>query len=174
MNYKIVNIKDNFFENIPKRKQKSLLNQYLKDNVKGKDYYVDGEKIIANSVTIGKLGYGNTNFSKNIEIEIRKELKANIIVNLNEIIKESKLYQKNRIDTKEHKFADFFDRRKTVIIYKNHIYEVMFELGKKGNVNTLYSIENVKKIGKLPREYLKRDFQVNPIMETGLLSLKLV
>ena len=93
MNYKIVNIKENFFENIPKRKQKSLLNQYLKDNVKGKDYYVDGEKIIANSVTIGKLGYGNTNFSKNIEIEIRKELKANIIANLNEIIKESKLYQ---------------------------------------------------------------------------------
>ena len=141
----IVVIKNNFFENITRRKYGEILNKYLKENVRGVDYYVDGEKIIANNITIGKLKYGNTNFSKNINAKDRQEIKANIIANLDKIIENSKIYQKDRIDTKNHKFANSFDRRKTFFIYKNTLYEVMFEIGKKDNINTLYSIENIKK-----------------------------
>ena len=145
MNYKIVNIKENFFENIPKRKQKSLLNQYLKENVKGKDYYVDGEKIIANKYTVGKLNYGITLYDNRIEKNLRKELKENININLKEVIENSKIYQRNRKDTKQHIFADTFDRRKSIIKYKEIKYKVMFDVGKKEKINTLYGIEHIKK-----------------------------
>lgn len=42
---------------------------YLKKNVKGMDYYVDGEKIIANKYTIGKINYG-----KHYLIDILKKI----------------------------------------------------------------------------------------------------
>ena len=140
----IVEINTNIFDGISKKKQSQLLNEYLKNEVKGKDYIVGLQKIIATSKTIGKLKNGKTNFDKHIDITIRDELKANIIGNLDNIIKKSKIYQSNLPDKKNHSFADFFDRRKSIIKYGDKKYEVMFEIGKKDNVNTLYSIENIK------------------------------
>ena len=142
---RVVKIENNIFKDIPNRKQKTFLNMYLKENVKGMDYYVDGEKIIANKYTIGKINYGKTLFDRYIEKNIRKELKANIIVNLKEIIENSMLYQKDRIDTKSYEFADTFDRRKSIIIYKDVKYKIMFDIGKKNGTNTLYGIESIKK-----------------------------
>lgn len=72
-------------------------------------------------------------------------MKANIIVNLKEIIENSMLYQKDRIDAKSHEFADTFDRRKSIIIYKDVKYKIMFDIGKKNGTNTLYGIESIKK-----------------------------
>ena len=141
----IVNIENNIFENIPKRKRASILNEYLKNNVKGKDYYVDGEKIIANKYSVGKLTYGKTFFDSRIDKNIRKELKANIIANLKEIIENSVIYQKDREDTKNHIFANTFDRRKSIIDYKGQKYKIMFEIGKKDGKNTLYGVEHIKK-----------------------------
>ena len=144
----IVDIKDNIFENIPKKKQMKFFNNYLKKYIRGKDYYVDGEKIISNNVTIGKLRYGKNNFNRNIDKKIRIELKANIIANIDKIISESKIYQKDRKDTKNHTFADTFDRRKCIIKYKGQKYEIMFEIGKKMKTNTLYGIESIDKTNK--------------------------
>ena len=125
-----------------------ILNEFLKQNIKGKDYYVDGEKIIANSITIGKLRYGNTNFNKKTDKNLKVELKANIISNLKDVIENSKITQKDRMDTKNHVFANTFDRRKSIISYKNQRYEIMFEVGKKDGINTLYGIEHIKKTQK--------------------------
>lgn len=147
INRNINEINTNILDGISKKKQSSFLNEYLKNEVKNHDYFVDGEKIIANSTTIGKLKNGKTNFNKNIDKDIRFELKANIIGNLENIIKTSRIYQRDRVDTKNHTFADTFDRRKSYIQYKGNRYEVMFEVGKKNGRNTLYSIENIKKVG---------------------------
>ena len=144
-NKKIVEIKNNCLEKIPKRKQKNYLNEYLKNNVRGKDYFVDGEKIIVNKYTIGKINYGKTLFDSRIDKKIRKELKANIIINLEDIINNSNLYQKDRIDKKNHDFANTFDRRKSIIIYKEVKYKIMFDIGKKDGISTLYGIESIKK-----------------------------
>lgn len=149
INGKILEININIFEGISKKKQSNFLNEFLKYEVRGQDYFVDGQKIIANNTTIGKLKNGRTNFNKKIDKDIRQELKANIIGNLENVIKISRIYQKNRPDTKDHSFADTFDRRKSLISYKNETYEIMFEIGKKENLNTLYSIENIKKIGRV-------------------------
>lgn len=142
----IINI--NILECISKHKQNRFINEYLRREIQGKDYYIDSEKIIATSKTTGKLKNGHTNFERKINSKIRKEIKANIIANLDKIIKISKIYQKDRIDTKGHSFADRFDRRKCLIEYKKVRYEVMFEIGKKDNKNTLYGIESVKKTNK--------------------------
>lgn len=144
----VVEINTNVLEGVAKRKQSSFMNEYLKHEVKGHDYYVDGEKIIANGTTIGKLKNGHTNFDKRIEQNIRSELKSNIVANLESVISHSTMYQKDRPDTKDHNFANVFDRRKSMVEYKGQKYEVMFEIGKKNEMNTLYSIENIKKIGK--------------------------
>ena len=141
----IVNIEENIFENVSKKKQKQVLNEYLKKNVKGKDYYADGEKIIANKYTIGKLLYGDTLYDAATNKNIRFEIKANVIANLESVIKNSTLYQKGRKDTKKHTFADCFDRRKCLVEYKGKRYKIMFEIGKKDGVNTLYGIEHIKK-----------------------------
>ena len=141
----IVVIKSNYFENVPKKKMNSALNEYLKKYVRGNDYFVDGEKIIVNKFSVGKLTYGKTLFDRRIEKNIRNELKANIIVNINEIIENSVIYQKNRKDNKDHNFADTFNRRKAIILYKDIKYKIMFEVGKKDGKNTLYGIEHIKK-----------------------------
>ena len=141
----ILEINTNIFENVSKNKQGNILNEYLKNEVKGKDYYVDGQKIISNGTTIGKLKNGKTNFDKRIDANIRNELKANVITNLDNVIANSKIYQADLKDTKNHTFADTFDRRKSIINYKGQNYEVMFEIGKKNGRNTLYSIEKIKK-----------------------------
>ena len=143
-----VEISSNIYENVSKRKQTSTLNEYLKNNIRGKDFYVDNEKIIANNTTIGKLRYGETNFDKKIAPSLRQELKANVISNLQDVISNSVLYQTNLKDTKNHNFADTFDRRKSIISYKGQNYEVMFEVGKKDGRNTLYGIENIKRTQK--------------------------
>ena len=142
----LVEINTNIFENVSKKKQANILNEYLKNEVKGKDYYVDGEKIIANKYTVGKLVHGNTLFDSKINRNLRDELKANVITNIEDIVKSSRLYQFDRPDTKNHTFADYFDRRKSVFSYKGQNYEVMFEIGKKNGKNTLYGIEHIKKI----------------------------
>lgn len=159
----ILNINTNIFDGISKKKQSNILNEYLKNEVKGKDYYVDGQKIIANSTTIGKLKNGKTNFDKRIDANIRNELKANIITNLDNVIKSSRLYQADRLDTKDHSFADTFDRRKSIITYKGNNYEVMFEIGKKGGRNTLYSIENIKKINHITSGISSKKTSKTPI-----------
>lgn len=146
VNNGILEINNNIIEGISKKKQSSFLNEYLKNEVKRHDYYVDGEKIIANKHTIGKLKNGRTLFDKRIDTSIRDELKTNIIGNLDSIISTSKIYQANLKDTKNHEFADTFDRRISNFKYKNQNYKVMFEIGKKGGINTLYGIENIKKI----------------------------
>lgn len=143
-----VEISSNIYENVSNRKQTSTLNEYLKNNIRGKDFYVDNEKIIANNTTIGKLRYGETNFDKKIAPSLRQELKANVISNLQDVISNSVLYQTNLKDTKNHNFADTFDRRKSIISYKGQNYEVMFEVGKKDGRNTLYGIENIKRTQK--------------------------
>ena len=159
----IVEININIFENISKRKQSSFLNEYLKNEVKGHDYYIGGQKIIANGTTIGKLKNGHTNFDKRIDTNIRNELKANIIGNLKQVISISGIYQANKQDTKNHTFADTFDRRKALVKYNDQNYEVMFEIGKKNNVNTLYGIENIKRTNKnrlsLPKLASKKGLQ---------------
>ena len=159
----IVEININIFENISKRKQSSFLNEYLKNEVKGHDYYIGGQKIIANGTTIGKLKNGHTNFDKRIDTNIRNELKANIIGNLKQVISISEIYQANKQDTKNHTFADTFDRRKALVKYNDQNYEVMFEIGKKNNVNTLYGIENIKRTNKnrlsLPKLASKKGLQ---------------
>lgn len=94
--------------------------------------------------TVGKLKNGKTNFDKRLPKNIRFEIKANIITNMENFIKVSKITQANRIDTKNHTFADSFDRRKSLVKYKNYRLEVMFETAKKGNTNLLYGIENIK------------------------------
>lgn len=148
INGNVVEINTNIFDGISKKKQSQLLNEYLKNEVKGHDYIVGLQKIIATSKTIGKLKNGKTNFDKHIDVSLRDELKANVIANLDNIIKNSKIYQSNLPDNKKHTFADFFDRRKSIIEYNSQKYEVMFEIGKKNNINTLYSIENIKRTQK--------------------------
>lgn len=159
----VVEINTNIFENISKKKQSSFLNEYLRYEVKGNDYFVDSEKIIANSTTTGKLKNGHTNFDKRIEVNLRNELKANIIGNLDTIINNSKLYQTDKPDIKNRTFADTFDRRKTLVKYNNQNYEVMFEVGKRNNVNTLYGIGNIKRTNKnrlsLPKLTSKKGLQ---------------
>ena len=163
INGDVVEINTNIFEDISKKKQSSFLNEYLRYEVKGNDYFVDGEKIIANSTTTGKLKNGHTNFDKRIEVNLRNELKANIIGNLDNIVKHSKLYQADKPDTKNHTFADTFDRRRTLVKYNNYNYEVMFEIGKKNNINTLYGIESIKRTNKnrlsLPKLTSKKGLQ---------------
>lgn len=149
VNGEVTEISNNILDGISKKKQSSFINEYLKNEVKGNDYYVDNEKIIANGTTIGKLKNGRTNFNKNVPQDIRYELKANIIGNLKNILSTSRIYQKDRIDTKNHSFADTFDRRKSYVKYKGNKYEIMFEIGKKDKRNTLYSIENIKKVGNI-------------------------
>ena len=163
INGDVVEINNNIFEGISKKKQSSFLNEYLRYEVKGNDYFVDGEKIIANGTTTGKLKNGHTNFDKRIEVNLRNELKANIIGNLDNIVKNSKLYQADKPDTKNHSFADTFDRRRTLVKYNNHNYEVMFEIGKRNNINTLYGIESIKRTNKnrlsLPKLTSKKGLQ---------------
>ena len=89
INGDVVEINNNIFEGISKKKQSSFLNEYLRYEVKGNDYFVDGEKIKANGTTTGKLKNGHTNFDKRIEVNLRNELKANIIGNLDNIVKNS-------------------------------------------------------------------------------------
>ena len=149
INGNMTEINNNILEGLSRKKQSSFMNEYLKNEVKGHDYFVDKEKIIATSTTIGKLKNGHTNFNKNVDSNVRTELKANVIANLDKIIQTSKIYQKNRLDTKDHSFADYFDRRKSIFTYKGNNYEVMFSVGKKNGVNTLYSIDNIKKIGSI-------------------------
>ena len=84
-------------------------------------------------------------FDSRIDKKIRKELKANIITNLEDIIEKSKIYQKDRKDIKNHSFANTFDRRKCIVSYKKVNYKVMFDIGKKDGINTLYGIEHIKK-----------------------------
>jgi len=162
VNGNVLEINTNIYDGISKKKQSSFLNEYLKNEVKGHDYYVDGEKLIANSTTIGKLKNGNTNFDKRIDASIRNELKANVISNLNNIVSTSKLYQTNRPDTKEHSFADTFDRRKSYFKYKGNNYEVMFSIGKKKSLNTLYSIDNIKKIGNITSGISQKETSKTP------------
>lgn len=163
INGNVIEMNTNIFENVSKKKQSSFLNEYLKNEVKGHDYYVDGQKIIANGTTIGKLKNGKTNFDKRISNNIRSELKSNIIANLDSVISNSILYQSDKVDTKNHSFADKFDRRKSLIRYNNQNYEIMFETGKKNNVNTLYGIESIKKVNKnrlsLPKLTSKKGLQ---------------
>ena len=144
----IAYIYNNILDGLSKKKQIKMLNEFLKYEVKGSDYYVDGQKIIANNTTIGKLAKGKTLFDKRIPTDIRNELKANIIGNLDIVIPTSVIYQADRIDTNNHTFADTFDRRKAIVNYKNQNYEIMFEVGKKDGLNTLYGIENIKKTNK--------------------------
>lgn len=158
----VLEINTNIFDGISKKKQSSFLNEYLKNEVKGHDYYVDGEKIIANGTTIGKLKNGTTNFDKKIDISIRNELKANIITNLDNIISSSKIYQADRPDTKSHSFANTFDRRKSYFTYKGNGYEVMYSIGKKNGVNTLYSIDNIKKIGNITSGISQKETSKTP------------
>ena len=141
----IVEINTNILDGISKKKQSNFINEYLKNEVKGQDYFVNNQKIIANNTTIGKLKNGKTNFDQRINKKIMNELKYNVIGNIQTIVENSKIYQKNLPDKKDHSFADTFDRRKTIFKYKNQYYEVMFEIGKKKNINTLYSIEKIKK-----------------------------
>ena len=144
----LLEINSNIYDGISKKKQSSFMNEYLKNEVQGHDYYVDGNKINATSVTVGKLKNGKTNFDKNISQNIRYEIKANIIGNLESFLSTSQIYQPDRIDTKNHTFANTFDRRKSIVKYKGQNYEVMFDIGKKNGVNTLYGIESVKKTNK--------------------------
>ena len=145
INRNIVEINTNILDGISKKKQSNFINEYLKNEVKGQDYFVNNQKIIANNTTIGKLKNGKTNFDQRIDKKIMNELKYNVIGNIQTIVENSKIYQKNLPDKKDHSFADTFDRRKTIFKYKNQYYEVMFEIGKKNNINTLYSIEKIKK-----------------------------
>ena len=161
-NGNVLEINNNIFDGISKKKQSSFLNEYLKNEVDKHDYFVDGEKIIANSTTIGKLKNGNTNFNKKIDKSIRNELKANIISNLDNIISNSIIYQANRADNKDHSFADTFDRRKSYFKYKGNNYEVMFSVGKKKGVNTLYSIDNIKKIGSITSGISQKETSKTP------------
>lgn len=148
INDNILIINTNVLEGISKNKQSSFVNEYLRYEVKGKDFYIEQEKIIATSKTMGKLKNGHTNFEKNINKILQNEIKINIIANIDNILLISEIYQKDRMDTKCHTFANTFDRRKSIIIYKKQKYEVMFEIGKKDGVNTLYGIESVKKTNK--------------------------
>lgn len=148
-------IDSNIYENVSSKKRHSTLNEVLKHSVRGSDYFVDGEKIIANNTTIGKLANGHTNYSKNIDGKTRIELKANIINNIKEVVENSIIYKANRIDTKGHTFADSFDMRKSLINYKGKNYEVTFNVGKKNGRNTLYGIESVKKTQKNKLSYSK-------------------
>jgi len=141
----VVVINTNILDGISKKKQNSFMNEYLRTKVKGHDYYVDSQKIIANKHTIGKLMHGTTNYDSRIDKSIKTELKANVIGNLSNIIKNSKAYQVDLPDTKNHTFADYFDRRKSIFNYNGQNYIVMFTVGKKKGINTLYSIENIKK-----------------------------
>lgn len=149
VNKNVVEINTNILEGISKKKQSSFMNEYLKNEVRGKDYYVSLQKIIANNTTIGKLKNGKTNFDKRIDVSLRNEIKFNVIANLDYVIKTSRIFQNDLKDTKNHTFADTFDRRKSIIKYKNQNYEVMFEIGKKDGINTLYSIENIKRTKKI-------------------------
>lgn len=170
-----VEISSNIYENVSKRKQTSTLNEYLKNNIRGKDFYVDNEKIIANNTTIGKLRYGETNFDKKIAPSLRQELKANVISNLQDVISNSVLYQTNLKDTKNHNFADAFDRRKSIISYKGQNYEVMFEVGKKDGRNTLYGIENIKRTQKNRLSYpnLVAKSDLNDVKNVGSTKSKI-
>lgn len=170
-----VEISSNIYENVSKRKQTSTLNEYLKNNIRGKDFYVDNEKIIANNTTIGKLRYGETNFDKKIAPSLRQELKANVISNLQDVISNSVLYQTNLKDTKNHNFADTFDRRKSIISYKGQNYEVMFEVGKKDGRNTLYGIENIKRTQKNRLSYpnLVAKSDLNDVKNVGSTKSKI-
>lgn len=142
----IINI--NILEGISKNKHSSFINEYLRYEVKGKDFFLEKEKIIATGISTGKIKNGYTNFDKRIDKTLRKELKANIIANIEKILEISQITRENREDTKGHAFADRFDRRNSIFNYKGQNYEVMLTIGKKDNVNTLYSIENVKKTNK--------------------------
>ena len=93
--------------------------------------------------------YGRTLFSKNIDKNIRQELKINIISKFYEVIWNSIIIKLDKPDTKKHKFADKFDRRKSLVRYKGQNYEIMFEIGKKDGVSTLYGIEHIKKTKKI-------------------------
>lgn len=170
-----VEISSNIYENVSKRKQTSTLNEYLKNNIRGKDFYVDNEKIIASNTTIGKLRYGETNFDKKIAPSLRQELKANVISNLQDVISNSVLYQTNLKDTKNHNFADTFDRRKSIISYKGQNYEVMFEVGKKDGRNTLYGIENIKRTQKNRLSYpnLVAKSDLNDVKNVGSTKSKI-
>ncbi len=148
INGDVLELNINILDGISKKKQSSFMNEYLKNEVQGHDYYIYGQKIIATSVTVGKLKNGKTNFDKNIPQNIKNEIKANIIGNLDNFLSISQIYQPDRIDTKNHSFADTFDRRKSIVNYKGQNYEVMFEIGKKNGINTLYGIESVKKTNK--------------------------
>ena len=145
VNKNIVEINTNILDGISKKKQSNFINEYLKNEVRGQDYFVNNQKIIANNTTIGKLKNGRTNFDQRIDKKIMSELKYNVIGNIQNIVENSKIYQKDLPDKKNHSFADTFDRRKAIFKYKNQYYEVMFEIGKKNNINTLYSIEKIKK-----------------------------
>ena len=135
----------------------------MKNEVKGHDYIVGLKKIIANKFTIGKLSHGVTNFDSRIPKSIRTELKANIIGNLDNILKNSYLYQANLPDSKNHSFADTFDRMKSNFRYEGQNYSVMLEIGKKDGRNTLYSIENIKKISNS----LSKDTKVSKLPIKG-------
>ncbi len=148
INENITQVNNNILDGISKRRQSQFMNEYLKNEVNKKDYYVGEEKIIANKYTIGKLKNGKTNFDKRIPQNIRYELKANIIGNLDNIIKTSTIKKADILDTKGHDFANTFDRRVSIFNYKGQNYEIMFEVGKKNGLNTLYSIENIKKTQK--------------------------
>lgn len=140
----ILEINTNVLEGISKKKQRSFMNEFLRNEIQGKDFYKSTEKIIATAKTTGKLINGKTNFDKRIDKALRFEIKSNIIANFDKIIKVSEIIQGNRKDIKNHSFADTFDRRKALFTYKGKKYEVMFESGKKNDINTLYGIENIK------------------------------
>ena len=69
----------------------------------------------------------------------------NIYSNLEKVVFYSVIIQEGKKDTKNHKFANEFDRRKTIISYNGQKYEVMFEVGRKDEINTLYGIEHIKR-----------------------------
>ena len=61
---------------------------------------------------------------------------------------------------KNHTFADTFDRRKCIIEYKKQKYIIMFEIGKKEHINTLYGIESIDKTSVKPITYITKDVNV--------------
>lgn len=140
-----VEINNNILEGISNKNRKLFINEYLHTKIQGHDYKIQNIIVRATSVTIGKLNYGRTNYDKRINKKLKIELKINVIGNIAKILEVSKCIKANMKDTKNHKFADYFDRRECYIKYKEEFYKVIFEIGKRNYINTMYGIENIKK-----------------------------
>ena len=162
---KYVQIDSNFFENIPDADRPRYLMNYIKENLAGKiikaDDGTDIHILDENDNRLGKLVYGSIAYDNRIGKDIynkieknkfRFELRGNIINNLEDMIKISKV-TKHKADI-ENRHKDFalngFDTRKSYLYDGKNVYKIDFDIAiNSNNENNLYAIKSIQKKNSL-------------------------